>query len=444
MKQYGYNNCGPDEKKLLEQAIELANTKKYSDFGASELTSFRTAYTKAQNTLKNTSSKSDDYKNARVALETAMGVNKTATSVGKSYTANDAGRGDEWDDDGKRLTDGVKASADPSTDAYAGWKNNAQITVDLGSSQSFNSFIAYLAGGDWGIEIPKSNEIALEISVSSDGTNFKKIETSTVVQNTAKYGNWQLLTATANASSTASGRYVRFDITCTAPNNFIWMDEVEVVKGEAKLSGGAYVSKMNAKVSNGECVVFTSSFGELSVANAGIAWTHNVVAKWNESAKAYVVTYSEGGKGKIQPKSGDGLAFYYTAVPTEYNFTLRARVTIDSWKLSNGQEGFGLIVTDRLGENGVKTDIWNNSYLAGSTKIEYKYNSETEEIIDIKVVNDSYLKFSMKLGIGSIERIGVTKDNLHLFEAMDTDTINNYFISNYFNNWQVLFKTCIF
>ena len=146
--------------------------------------------------------------------------------------------------------------------------------------------------------------------------------------------------------------------------------------------------------------------------------------------EGWVTVYSEGGKGKIQPKSVDGLAFYYTAIPTEYNFTLRAKVSIDSWKLSNGQEGFGLIVTDRLGENGNKTDIWNNSYLAGSTKIEYKYNSETEEIVDIKVVNDSYLKFSMKLGIGSVERIGVTKDNLALFEAMDTETINNYYITN--------------
>ncbi len=142
-----------------------------------------------------------------------------------------------------------------------------------------------------------------------------------------------------------------------------------------------------------------------------------------------VTVYSTGGGGKIQPTSVDGLAFYYTAVPTEYNFTLRAKVSVDSWKLSNGQEGFGLLVTDRLGENGNKGNIWNNSYLAGSTKIEYKYDSDNDQLIDIKVVNPSYLKFSMKLGIGTVARTGVTKDNLALFEAQDTATINEYFVS---------------
>ncbi len=145
--------------------------------------------------------------------------------------------------------------------------------------------------------------------------------------------------------------------------------------------------------------------------------------------EGYVTVYSEGNAGKIQPTSVDGLAFYYTAVPTEYNFTLRAKVSVDSWTLSNGQEGFGLLVTDRLGENGNKGNIWNNSYLAGSTKIEYKYNSDTDEIIDIKVVNDSLTKYSMKLGIGTVARTGVTKDNLALFEAQDTATINEYFVS---------------
>ncbi len=144
----------------------------------------------------------------------------------------------------------------------------------------------------------------------------------------------------------------------------------------------------------------------------------------------WVTVYSEGGKGKIQPKSVDGLAFYYTAIPTDYNFTLRAKVKIDDWKLSNGQEGFGLLVTDRLGTNGDKTNIWNNSYLAGSTKIEYKYDSENDEIIDIKVVNPSYLKFSMKLGIGVVERKGVTPDNLPLLEAQNTEAMNTYFVSN--------------
>ena len=143
----------------------------------------------------------------------------------------------------------------------------------------------------------------------------------------------------------------------------------------------------------------------------------------------WVRVQSLGGSGKIQHASVDGIAFYYTAIPTEYNFTLRAKITVNSWTLSNGQEGFGLMVTDRLGVNGDTSDFWNNSYLAGSTKIEYKFDSDNDEVIDIKVVDDSLKKFSMKLGIGTLAKTGVTKENLPLLEAKDTDATNKYFVS---------------
>ena len=55
------------------------------------------------------------------------------------------------------------------------------------------------------------------------------------------------------------------------------------------------------------------------------------------------VLKGSGNNGKLVPASFDGLNFYYTAVPTSLNFTLRAKVTVDQWSLSNGQEGFGLM-----------------------------------------------------------------------------------------------------
>ena len=147
-----------------------------------------------------------------------------------------------------------------------------------------------------------------------------------------------------------------------------------------------------------------------------------------------VTVYSEGGKGKIQPNSQDGLAFYYTAIPTEYNFTLRATVTVDSWTISNGQEGFGLMAADRLGTSGDGSDFWNNSYLVGSTKFEYRY--ESDEDGNGKVYNNHTLleyaafpKYTMKLGLGVIERTGVNTDNLDLFQKNDTTTIQNQFKS---------------
>lgn len=152
------------------------------------------------------------------------------------------------------------------------------------------------------------------------------------------------------------------------------------------------------------------------------------VGNLNEDGK--VTVYSEGGKGKIQLTSTDGIAFYYTKVPTSQNFTMRATVTVNSWTLSNGQEGFGLLVTDRLGTAGDTSNFWNNQYMAGTTKIEYKYDYDEEG--NEYFYETSYqggTKYTMKLGLGMVAKTGITKDNLAGFEAQDTDVINKNFVS---------------
>ena len=111
-----------------------------------------------------------------------------------------------------------------------------------------------------------------------------------------------------------------------------------------------------------------------------------------------VTVYSEGGKGKIVPNSTDGVAFYYTPISTDLNFTLRATVTVDSWTYSNGQEGFGLMATDRLGPNGDSASFWNNQYMALGSKVEY--------------YSESGNKYSMKLGLGMLAKTGLTPENL--------------------------------
>ena len=123
---------------------------------------------------------------------------------------------------------------------------------------------------------------------------------------------------------------------------------------------------------------------------------HNgYVGSVNEDGK--VTVYSEGGKGKIVPNSTDGVAFYYTPISASLNFTLRATVTVDSWTLSNGQEGFGLMAADRLGPNGDSASFWNNQYMAMGGKVEY--NAEGG-------------KYSLKLGLGSLAKTGLTLENL--------------------------------
>ncbi|MDD3240070.1 MAG: right-handed parallel beta-helix repeat-containing protein [Lachnospira sp.] len=130
-----------------------------------------------------------------------------------------------------------------------------------------------------------------------------------------------------------------------------------------------------------------------------------------------------GWAGKIVPATVDGLSFYYTAVPSSQNFTLSANVTVDKWTLSNGQEGFGLMACDRIGKNGVSdSKFFNNSYMNSVTKVEYYADAEGNVTDDTTAS-----KISMKVGIGSQEKKGVTPENLERLEAKDTETINNEF-----------------
>ena len=125
-----------------------------------------------------------------------------------------------------------------------------------------------------------------------------------------------------------------------------------------------------------------------------------------------VTIYSKNGSGKIQPKSADGIAFYYTKIPTSKNFTLRATITVDSWTYSNGQEGFGLLVTDRLGDHGDTSNIMNNQYMIGCTKMEYWYSIDDDGVESIYNSSVAGKKLSMRLGLGVITKRGYTPDNL--------------------------------
>ena len=126
-----------------------------------------------------------------------------------------------------------------------------------------------------------------------------------------------------------------------------------------------------------------------------------------------------GNDGKFVPASYDGLSFYYTEVPSNMNFTLRTKVTVDQWYLSNGQEAFGLMAADQLGGSG-----WNNTYFAAVTKTEYYVDADGNVTTDTTAT-----KVTQKIGIESLEKTGITAENISLMEANDTDTINNNFSS---------------
>ncbi len=124
-----------------------------------------------------------------------------------------------------------------------------------------------------------------------------------------------------------------------------------------------------------------------------------------------VTVASLNGKGKIVPGSTDGLAFYYTAIdPEKENFKLTATLTVDEWTFSNGQDGFGMMVADAVGPHGDSSAFWNNYFSAVVSKVEYWYDYEKQEIVtgDTGTAN----KISMKLGVGSQEKRGVTAANI--------------------------------
>ena len=176
-------------------------------------------------------------------------------------------------------------------------------------------------------------------------------------------------------------------------------------------------STMNIEVTeDGEQEWTFSAFG------SGVSTSTNKATVNDDGS---VTVASTGGKGKLVPASTDGLAFYYATIPSGKNFTLSATVNVDSWTYSNGQEGFGLMAADAVGVNGDSSVFWNNSYMASATKVEYYYDTAAGEVTD----DTSASKITMKIGIGSQQKVGVTQDNLSLLQANDSATVTSDFSS---------------
>lgn len=300
MKTYGYNNCGSDEKGTLKNAIDTAKHARYSSYSQGEWDALNSAYSSAVSVYNSASSKDADYKNARTALETALkgSSGDSVLSTGKSYTANATGRTDDFDDDGKKLTDGVKGYIDPGTNKYAGWVNTAEIVIDLGATKSSNLYTVYFAAGDWGVAIPTEEQLTVEI-LGSDSANgeFTSLGKTNKILRTNVNGNWNMMTATLSNTASASKRFIKFKITNTAANGYIWLDEVEVAAGNEKLNSGVYINGINERVDSGDCHIFTPAFGTVTVENANHNWTGNLIAKWDAAKNAYVVTSINAGGG---------------------------------------------------------------------------------------------------------------------------------------------------
>lgn len=201
---------------------------------------------------------------------------------------------------------------------------------------------------------------------------------------------------------------------------------VRSVDGQTKMSNEAQL-----KVAEHEQFTWKfSAFGQgVSVSNDNLSdkdKSKNGYAGGVNTDEGIVNVWSLDSKGKLVPASTDGVAFYYATIPTNKNFTLTATAKVNNWKYTNGQEGFGLMAADAVGNNGDSSVFWNNSYMASVTKVEY-YSNVDEETGEATVSKTSGEKISMKLGIGSQEKIGVNKNNLSKLLDNDSDTVNNEF-----------------
>lgn len=137
--------------------------------------------------------------------------------------------------------------------------------------------------------------------------------------------------------------------------------------------------------------------------------------------KGWVNVWSMGGAGKVVPNTIDGLAFYYTEIdPKTTNFRLSATAHVNEWVLSNGQDGFGLMASDQVGENGNGDYLWTNSYQAVVSKIEYNWDGENV------TTDTSKPKIAMKIGVGATEKIGATKEDVDQITAGDIAAPKNF------------------
>ncbi len=103
-----------------------------------------------------------------------------------------------------------------------------------------------------------------------------------------------------------------------------------------------------------------------------------------------VTVIAEGGAGKLNLAADDGYSFYYTTVPANKNFTFRAKIHVDSWTYSNGQEGFGVAAVDKIPEKSFDTSHWTNFYMAAVGR---------------------FSPFKAQQGVGVMAKVGITPEN---------------------------------
>ncbi|MBR2276115.1 MAG: hypothetical protein IJ873_08680, partial [Lachnospiraceae bacterium] len=127
------------------------------------------------------------------------------------------------------------------------------------------------------------------------------------------------------------------------------------------------------------------------------------------------IEYREGGDvtirsvtGKLCPFDPDRFSFYYTKIPSHLNFRLSARMVVDHWLYTNGQEGMGLAALDRIAGDGDASFFWNNLLTVGAGKVKCRLKDKSGKAKGAGAVY-------MLEGICAREKTGLTQDTLRYF-----------------------------
>ena len=305
-----------------------------------------------------------------------------------------------------------EAGKEVTSESYAKDTTGASVTFTPSASGKYTFSIKAVRDGEadkTGAET-KTADFVLPLATSAIGSIYNKgngsvaVEWSAVKEATSyavEYSNdgknWASLDAADKTEATIKGLTVGSEYSV----------RVVAKRGEDSTTSKEATIKVTKEAQQ--------KWGQITYGNGASSSKDSFTGSANEG-KVTIKSAS----GKLVPASFDGVSFYYTEVPASQNFTLRAKVTVDSWTLSNGQEGFGLMAADKLGGSG-----WNNSYMAVASKTEYYWNEEAKEV----TTDSSATKISQKLGLASQEKTGVTKDNIAAIEANDTATVQANFKS---------------
>ncbi len=235
----------------------------------------------------------DDMVKLSLKLKTALLANGEGSAIKSMSASYDTtapnyyfqGNDTRYFDDNIRLTDGVKGALNGDNTGgnnyYSAWSGDAEVTVDLGEAIVTNAYNAYVATSTaWNIQLP-----SLEISYSNDGVSFTKLDCSC---NSSVFGSesgWEIYRLSVESETDISARYIRYTFDA---RNFVWVNEVEALCNVSPIENIAYIDGFDSPLFATDTRIFTSDFGDFE--NARWNYAAILVAEWNDSLDAYIVT----------------------------------------------------------------------------------------------------------------------------------------------------------